>query len=100
MKLIKSLAIAMFLSSASIHTLQAENQLPDTTIELHDKVNVNTADAEQLSDALKGIGLKKAQAIVDYREKNGDFTTLQDIENVKGIGASTIEKNSGVINLK
>jgi len=55
------------------------------------KINVNNADAKQLS-MIKGIGSKTAQAIIDYREKYGDFTNLKDLVNVKGIGASTLEK--------
>ncbi|MGR9101161.1 MAG: ComEA family DNA-binding protein, partial [Gammaproteobacteria bacterium] len=49
-------------------------------------VNVNTASAQELSDALKGIGLKKAEAIIQYREANGAFKTLSDLSKVKGIG--------------
>ncbi len=56
-------------------------------------VNVNTADAKTIADSLKGIGLKKAEAIVDYRSKNGDFKSIDDLAHVSGIGAKTIEKN-------
>ncbi len=60
-------------------------------------VNVNTADAKIIADSLIGIGLKKAQAIVDYRAKNGDFKTINDLANVSGIGVKTIEKNKANI---
>jgi competence protein ComEA len=56
-------------------------------------VNINTADAETLSSELKGIGAKKAQAIIDYRKEHGAFATMGDLENVKGISSKTIEKN-------
>ena len=49
-------------------------------------VNVNTADAETLSIELKGIGMAKAQAIVEYREEYGAFRSLEDLLNVTGIG--------------
>ena len=57
-------------------------------------VNVNTADAKTLTESLQGIGQKKAEAIVQYRTENGDFSTLNDLTNVKGIGEKTVEKNA------
>ncbi len=55
-------------------------------------VNINTADTQKIADSLSGFGLKKAQAIVDYRTKNGEFKTLDDLKKVSGIGDKTIEK--------
>ncbi len=55
--------------------------------------NINQATAQQLADNLKGVGLKKAQAIVQYRDKIGGFQTQNQLLNVKGIGAATLEKN-------
>lgn len=55
-------------------------------------VNINTADVQKIADSLSGFGPKKAQAIVDYRTKNGDFKTLDDLNKVSGIGDKTIEK--------
>ncbi len=57
-------------------------------------VNVNTADAKTLTESLQGIGQKKAEAIVQYRTEKGDFKTLSDLTNVKGIGEKTVEKNA------
>lgn len=62
-------------------------------------VNVNTADAAAIAEELNGIGTKKAQAIVDYREANGRFKTIESLTEVKGIGLKTVEKNRGVIEL-
>lgn len=58
----------------------------------HSSVDINTANAKQLSQ-LSNIGLKKAQQIVDYRALHGQFTSIDDLQKVKGIGKSTIEKN-------
>lgn len=54
-------------------------------------VNLNTATVEQL-EALNGIGPSKAQAIVDYRKKNGNFKTVDELNNVPGIGDKTLAK--------
>ena len=53
-------------------------------------VNVNTADARKISEELKGIGLSKAQAIVEYRRKHGPFKRAEDLSLVKGIGEKTV----------
>lgn len=54
-------------------------------------VNINTATLGQL-DSLPGIGPVYAQRIIDYRETKGNFKTIDEIKNVKGIGDSTFEK--------
>ena len=56
-------------------------------------VDINSADAQTLASALKGVGLKKAEAIVAYRDSNGKFTTAMDLTAVKGIGDKTVIKN-------
>ncbi|MBI5409551.1 MAG: helix-hairpin-helix domain-containing protein [Nitrospirae bacterium] len=54
-------------------------------------VNVNQATAKELA-SLPGIGKKKAEEIVSYREKNGKFKSLEDLKKVEGIGKDTFEK--------
>jgi competence protein ComEA len=56
-------------------------------------VDINTADAVTLDKSLKGIGPKTAQAIVDYRAKNGPFKSVDELTKVKGVGKATIDKN-------
>ena len=57
------------------------------------QVNINTADAETMAAELNGIGLVKAQAIVEYRKKHGPFKSTEDLSLVKGIGERTVERN-------
>lgn len=56
-------------------------------------VNINTADAITISESLSGIGPKKAEAIVKYREEKGNFKTAEELANVSGIGEKTVQKN-------
>ncbi|MCL9667227.1 helix-hairpin-helix domain-containing protein [Rosenbergiella epipactidis] len=57
-----------------------------------DKVNLNTADAATLSAKLNGVGLKKAQAIIEYREKYGLFTDVKQLIEVPGFGESLVSR--------
>jgi competence protein ComEA len=63
-------------------------------------VDVNTADAATISAELKGIGMTKAKAIVEYREKHGPFKSPEDLSLVKGIGERTVELNRDDIRVK
>ncbi len=63
-------------------------------------INVNTASARELAVALEGVGEKRAQAIVDYRQKHGDFMAVEELLQVKGIGEKVLEKNRHKIVLK
>jgi competence protein ComEA len=58
---------------------------------LAEPVNINKANAETIAESLKGIGIKKAEAIVKYRKKNGAFKSLADLSNVHGIGEKTLK---------
>ena len=64
-----------------------------------DTVNVNSADAETLAAVLDGVGMARAQAIVEYREQFGPFADAYDLSNVKGIGDRTVELNESRIKL-
>jgi competence protein ComEA len=61
-----------------------------------DKVNINTANKDELC-ALKGVGPAIAVRIIEYREKNGKFKTIEEITEVKGIGDVTFEKIKDLI---
>lgn len=57
------------------------------------RVDINSAGAEQLAAMLEGVGESRAQAIVEYREDNGDFARIEDLTEVSGIGRVTLENN-------
>ncbi|OOR99756.1 transporter [Haemophilus paracuniculus] len=70
-----------------------EKKVENKTATNPNLVNINTASAAELQDKLVGIGAKKAQAIVDYRTKNGNFVSLEQLTEVSGIGKATLDKN-------
>lgn len=85
-------------SKASAQLSENGEMTPENTeySETNGKININKANLEQLM-ALPGIGEVKAQAIIDYRTKNGPFQSIQEIINVTGIGEKTFEKIQDMI---
>lgn len=57
------------------------------------QVNINEADAATIADILVGIGASRARAIVEYREENGPFTSLEELTEVNGVGEATVNNN-------
>lgn len=64
-----------------------------------EKINLNTADAETLQRELVGVGNAKAKAIVAYREANGEFASVDEMLEVKGIGKAILEKNRDKVSI-
>lgn len=62
-------------------------------------VNINTASQTEL-ESLQGIGPAKAKAIIAYREKNGSFTSIDDLEKVDGIGPGIIKQLRDVVTVE
>ncbi|MGS2724576.1 ComEA family DNA-binding protein [Porticoccus sp. GXU_MW_L64] len=88
--------LALPLASASADSAKK----PAKAEQVQGKVNINTADAETIASALKGIGLKKAQAIVDHRKQlGGQYTSLDQLLEIKGIGEKTLAKLKSQITL-
>jgi competence protein ComEA len=63
-------------------------------------VDLNSADAATLARELDGIGLARAKAIVEYREKNGKFRSADELLNVKGIGPQVLQQNKGNLQVR
>ncbi|MGY5539347.1 ComEA family DNA-binding protein [Vibrio brasiliensis] len=92
------LLVTLLLSFPAI--TQAEDASTDAKYQgIEITVNINQASAEELADLLLGIGLAKAQAIVEFRQLNGHFTSAEDLKKVKGIGAAIVAQNRDRIKL-
>jgi len=59
----------------------------------YEKLNINTATAEQIAVAMIGVGKSKAENIVKFREQLGGFKNIDQLLEVKGIGQRTLDKN-------
>ena len=70
-----------------------------TLVDAAEVVNVNRADAATMIANWKGIGEKKARAIISYRKKNGPFKSIDDLKKVDGIGEGLIKKNKRYMSL-
>ncbi|MDX2163805.1 MAG: helix-hairpin-helix domain-containing protein [Gammaproteobacteria bacterium] len=81
--------------SVSFPTFAAEHQKPVATQQVASSaVNINTADAQTIFDAhIKGIGKKRAEAIVAYRTAHGPFKSLDDLKKIKGLSGKIIDAN-------
>ncbi|MCP5181355.1 MAG: helix-hairpin-helix domain-containing protein [Pseudomonadales bacterium] len=81
------LAAALMLASP-VHAGEAET------------VNINTATAEEIARVLDGVGLSRARAIVEYRDANGGFKDVYELEDVSGIGERTVILNEARIRIR
>lgn len=88
--------LAFTLGGLSYADTTEKSQMAQLT-QVQEQVNVNDADAKTIQRVLMGIGRSKAEAIVAYREANGRFYSLEELLEVKGIGKSTLAKNTGRI---
>lgn len=94
-----SLALAMVLAlPAQASTASAAAVTKVAPAESAAQVSINTASAEELMAVMSGVGMKKAESIVSYREKYGPFTHLEQLKEVPGMGNTLVERN--IANLK
>lgn len=77
-----------------IHNINDKDTAPvlnEIVIESNGLININLADINELQK-ITGIGQVKAESIIEYREKNGEFKSIDEVKNVDGIGEKTFEK--------
>jgi len=93
---LKALSCALLTTTLLFNTnlVSAEPKVTTETIEVQQVVHLNKSTVDDLV-TLKGIGHKKAQAIVAYREQVGAFKSIQDLIKVKGIGEKILIANQG-----
>jgi competence protein ComEA len=60
-------------------------------------LDINSATASQFAAVMSGVGEKKAEAIIAYRDTNGPFNSIEELSNVKGIGNALLERNKAFI---
>lgn len=91
-------ASLLFCLSVALPLSPAVQAQPDAAIPAAvSSVNINEAAPAELAAALTGVGLSRAEAIVRYREQFGPFETVDELSEVSGIGAATVEKNRSSI---
>lgn len=99
----KKLVSLLFVAASSLVFLpqvQAQSELAAAEMATVATVNLNQADADTLVRELKGIGPAKAQAIIDYREQQGAFVSVEELLEVKGIGVATLERLRGQLTVE
>ena len=64
-----------------------------------DPIDINTASADELAQAIKAVGPAKAAAIVAHREKHGPFASIDDLALVQGIGEKTVQMNRDTLTI-
>ncbi|CUS48934.1 MAG: competence protein ComEA [Idiomarinaceae bacterium HL-53] len=79
------------------HALQAKQDSDGAVV--MERVNINNATAEELAKKLKGVGVARARAIVELRERLGQFSDVEQLLEVRGIGVRTLNANRDHIDL-
>ena len=91
--------MSLFIVTPSLAEVASEKPTSTAAQSPKKVISINKASAQILADTLMGVGLKKAEEIVAWREKNGAFTAIEQLLEVKGIGGATLAKNRHLIGL-
>lgn len=92
MKQLISVVLSALLVFSIVPLAAAESETTQETLAMLEAVNINSADAEALTQ-LEGVGPARAEQIVAWREANGEFTSVEQLLEIRGIGPATLEKN-------
>lgn len=86
-----ALVLSLFVTSLPVQADTAKPAISQQKV--IEKINLNKADAKALTNAMKGIGVKRAQAIISYRDAHGAFKSIDDLAAVKGVGKGFVKRN-------
>lgn len=94
----KATLFAIVLSSIVVSfPAQADNKTQPSTsppiVQTINKINLNKADVQTLTKSFKGIGQKRAEAIVSYREAHGNFKSVEELAQVRGLGKTFVNSH-------
>lgn len=93
--------LSVFICSLPAHSGASTKKIKTTEITKEsDKINLNNADVAKLVNSFKGIGTKRAEEIVKYREAHGNFKSVAELTKVRGFGKTFVEKNINKLNEK
>jgi len=89
-----AVVLSLFVVSFSaVAEVEGVSETPPPVEQIPSKINLNKADVQTLTQSFKGIGKKRAEAIVAYREKNGAFKSVGALAEVRGLGKSFVNSH-------
>ncbi|PKH21463.1 AraC family transcriptional regulator [Enterobacterales bacterium CwR94] len=92
--LFSGVSMSAHAADQQVASVQTAEKGSDVSVSALDgKVSLNGGTAEQFASVLNGVGQKKAEAIVNYREQYGNFTQLEQLSEVPGFGRALVERN-------
>ncbi|WP_428241013.1 ComEA family DNA-binding protein [Gynuella sp.] len=97
-------SVCAFLIAASVPFFSFADESVEQTLSAEPQqvmayVNINRDDEERIAELMIGVGPAIAARIIAYRDENGPFASIDDLQKVKGIGAKTVEKNRYMLKL-
>lgn len=92
------LLLSFFAATLPTHALSLVTTNAPQQSPIKAKININTADLKTLTGSFKGIGKKRAETIIAYRESHRGFKSLQELAEVKGLGQRFVERNIDKLN--
>lgn len=88
-----AIVLSFFIVSISVHAENSRQQIKSVAAETSARINLNQADVSSLTGSFKGIGRKRAEAIVAYRESHHGFKSFEELASVRGLGQRFVDKN-------
>ena len=90
--------LSLFVITLPAHAVSPPKKSIDTQAVIINKIDLNHADLSNLTGSIKGIGKKRAEAIIAYRESHHGFKSIEELAEVKGFGQNFVKKNREKLN--